>query len=263
MEKEYEIAALREKATVAEQHAARAEEQTYAARVRLLLDERDSRDVARELQEEKLAALGAREHRLRARMMSSTRLTALQNELDTLVHHLNSEVEDAEVVAAAQLVLADLEEQCRLEGISYGEPTLFAEQVEPAALWRKLRARHEELERAVDERRADLGTTDEHEAVSELASLSNQIRTLQRQEEEEAALSARVGEQVVELLSRYTPLGRMYYGSESLDKLASDWPLLANVDVARLDSYEGLCRSTSQEAHRLRLHADIRHRRTV
>ncbi len=256
LEKEYEIAVLRENATAAEQQAARAEEQTHAARVRLLLDERDSRDVARELQEEKLAALGAREYRLRARMMSSTRLTELQNELDTLAHHLNSEVEDAEVVAAAQLVLADLEEQCRLEGISYGEPTLFGEQVGPAAVWSKLRAQHEELERAVDERRADLGTTDEHEAVSELANLSNQIRTLQRQEEEEAALSARVGEQVVELLARYTPIGRVYYGSEPLDKLASDWPLLANVDVARLDSYEGLCRSTSQEAHRLRLHAD-------
>jgi uncharacterized protein YhaN len=62
----------------------------------------------------------------------------------------------------------------------------------------------------------------------------------------------------VELLAKYTPANRVYYGSETLDKLASDWPLLANVDGARLDSYEQAHRAASKEAYNLRQHADMR-----
>ncbi|PWT76915.1 MAG: hypothetical protein C5B60_03550, partial [Chloroflexi bacterium] len=156
----YEVAALRQAAGDAELLAASAHEQLHAARVRLLLEERDSRDTAREQQEEHIAKLNYR-----------TQLAAPE--------------------AAIQ---------------------------------------------AQDER----------------------IRTLRQLVETEAALSARLGEQVVELLTLYAPANRMYYGSEALDKLVSDWPLLANVDSAKLDNYEELYRTTSKEAHRLRQSANSR-----
>ncbi len=179
---QYEIASLQQAATDAELFAAMAEEQTHAARVRLLLDERDSRDTARELQEEQLATLTARHYDLRDRFTT---------------------------VAAPQPLPSEPEQEQQAE-------------------------------------------IDEQAVAVELAKLQEQVEALQRKDEEAAALTARIGEQVVELLARHTPPGHLYYGSEPLDQLASDWPLLANVDAARLDSYEEIYRTASQEARQLR-----------
>jgi DNA repair exonuclease SbcCD ATPase subunit len=148
-----------------------------------------------------------------------------------------------QTLAAAYTTLAGLQERLRVEEIDAsdelaGEPHL---------------AQVQTVYKHVEQTLANVLTQyNEPEILVELATIEERIRTLQQQAEAEAALSARLGEQVVELLTPYAPANREYFGSESLDKLVSDWPLLANVDSARLDNYEEMYRMASQEAHHLR-----------
>jgi DNA repair exonuclease SbcCD ATPase subunit len=81
LRREYEVAALRQAASDAELVVASAHEQIQAARVRLLLEERDSRDTARERQAEHIALLSAQRFTLGSKLQSSTRLHELQIEL--------------------------------------------------------------------------------------------------------------------------------------------------------------------------------------
>jgi DNA repair exonuclease SbcCD ATPase subunit len=150
-------------------------------------------------------------------------------------------------LAAAHTTLAGLQECLRVEKLDAsekhaGEPYLA-----------QLQLVYEHVEQTLANVRAQY---DESEILVELATIDERIRTLQQQAEAEAALSARLGEQVVELLTPYAPSNRKYFGSEPLDKLVSDWPLLANVDSARLDNYEEMYRMASQEAHHLRQSAN-------
>jgi hypothetical protein len=153
------------------------------------------------------------------------------------------------VLAAAQDRLSHLEERLRDEGVDIGaQPARQAELAE-------LLQRREQLKLALQARRVQIN---EPQVLAELATTEEHLRILQQREEAAAALSARLGEQLVELLARHTPANRVYYGSETFDKLASDWPLLANVDGAKLDSYEEAHRVASKEARHLRLSADTR-----
>jgi DNA repair exonuclease SbcCD ATPase subunit len=190
LRRECEVATLRQAANDADLLVASCHEQIQAARVRLLLEERDSRDTARERQEELIAMLSSERFTLGSKLPNSTTLQELQTDLQS----------------------AGLQPQA----------------------------------------------ADEAEILVELATIDERIRTLQQQSEAEAALSARLGEQVVEILTPYAPANREYYGSESLDRLVSDWPLLANVDSARLDDYEEIHRIATQEAHHLRQGANSR-----
>ncbi|MGO8951259.1 MAG: AAA family ATPase [Ktedonobacterales bacterium] len=368
LRREYEIASLRQAATDAEFLATTAEEQMHAAQVRLLLEERDSRDVARELQQQQIAALNATRYGLSARMASAARLQALQIEVDnaaqqfkesseaqafrnetvalleklerlekealpiltqrlntlevlegelSTIEALRAEAHDAsfleqrvaeelrrhedfvtekcrelavspehelvaiergraeaerrdldeqlqaretlllqlqqrtmyaeETMTAADHALARLQERLLLEGIDAGEHIVReADLIE----WQIF---HEQVERTLQQHRVEIN---EQQALAELATIEEQLQTLQQGEEAAAALSARLGEQIVELLARHIPASHVYYGSEPLDKLASDWPLLANVDDARFDSYDEMYRTASHEAQQLRQSAD-------
>jgi DNA repair exonuclease SbcCD ATPase subunit len=154
-----------------------------------------------------------------------------------------------QTLAAAHTTLAGLQKRLRVEELDVaeepsGEPHLA-----------QLHIVYKHVEQTLAQMRTQFN---ESEILVELATIDERIRTLRQQAEAEAALSARLGEQVVELLTPYAPANREYYGSESLDKLVSDWPLLANVDGARLDNYEEIHRMASQEAHHLRQSANSR-----
>ena len=97
-----------------------------------------------------------------------------------------------------------------------------------------------------------LAAIDEESSQIELAIVTERLRTLDLQGEGEAEICTRLYEQIAVQLDKYTHLRRAHNGRESLGNLASDWPLLVNVDGARLDSYEEEFRAAAQEAHHLR-----------
>jgi hypothetical protein len=154
-----------------------------------------------------------------------------------------------QTLVAAQNSLASLHERLRVEGID------ASEELPPDPQLAQLQILYRQIEQLLAQQRTRFN---ESEILVELATIDERIRTLQQQAEAEAALSARLGEQVVELLRPYAPANRTYYGSEPLGKLVSDWPLLANVDGARFDSYEEVYRTVSQEAHHLRQSVNTR-----
>jgi DNA repair exonuclease SbcCD ATPase subunit len=91
LRREYEIATLRQAASDAELLVATAYEKIQAARVRLLLEERDSRDTARDQQEEHIAILSTERFTLRSQLQSATRLQELQVEL----HDARAQLQEA------------------------------------------------------------------------------------------------------------------------------------------------------------------------
>ena len=92
----YELAALRQAASDAEDSASVANEQYQAAQLRLLLEERDSRTIAGRHHLEQIATFEAECGNLTSRLATASRLQALQSELAAVTKRLE-EAREADV----------------------------------------------------------------------------------------------------------------------------------------------------------------------
>jgi DNA repair exonuclease SbcCD ATPase subunit len=151
-----------------------------------------------------------------------------------------------ELLSEAQDALSNLQHHMLLEGIEVSRPTAVQQSLE------ELTALHDEVRESLVRR---VSYIDSQTTEIQLAVVQERLQLQKHQEEEEALICQRLQEHIAELLVGRGEAGSSYTGKESLAELASEWPTLANVDVARLDSYDEQYRLASQETHYLRQRA--------
>jgi DNA repair exonuclease SbcCD ATPase subunit len=156
----------------------------------------------------------------------------------------------AEMLAEAQDALSNLQHHMMLEGMEVNRPSAVQQSLVELTALQDLAA--ESLAQRVS-------YIDPQGTEIQLAVAQERLQLQKRQEEEESLICLRLQEQIAELLAGRAQAAT---GKESLEELASEWPMLANVDGARLDSYDEQYRMASQEAHYLRQSTSERERRS-
>ena len=157
----------------------------------------------------------------------------------------------AEMLAEAQDALSNLQHNMMLEGVEVNRPLAVQQSLV------ELTTLHDLAAESLAER---VSYIDPQGTEIQLAVAQERLQLQKRQEEEESLICLRLQEQIAELLAGRAQAASSYRGKESLEELASEWPMLANVDGARLDSYEEQYRMASQEAHYLRQSTSERER---